>query len=369
MSKTVFIDLPFIPEENQVIFVDRTGNRRVNNYIRKHYGELCTLFRKKNLIFCYLPILFRDVVDYHFPHLSSERKSAYVESANSLTSLFADSVTDMRRPVLLVPLCNEDETDKRTKLQAVEIVGGWWPLGRTFSKLAEKLSAIVRAENKKRREMEYMARFSVKVGEGNREMDVDGMFSFARKRGQDVRYSLVAPKPECPADDGFNTESLLIIAEIKERIAMLRNMGVNTSLLHQIVDENVPLSRLVITSDFRILLPDYHQEIKMSSLPKAVYLLFLRHPEGILFKELADYYDELLEIYLSLNPIGSREKHEKSIADITNPLLNSINEKCARIREAFVGNFDDSIAKNYYITGARATPKRIALDTDLVTWE
>lgn len=367
MSKTVYIDLPFIPEENQVIFVDRTGNRRVNNYIRKHYGELCTLFRKKNLIFCYPPILFRDVVDYHFPHLSSERRETYVESAKSLTSLFADSVADMCRPAMLVPLCNENETDKRTKLQVVEIGGGWWPLGRIFSKLAEKLSAIVSAESKKRHEMEYMPRFSVKVGEDNRE--IDGLFSFARRKGQDVRYSLVAPKPECPADDGFNTESLLIITEIKERIAMLRNMGVNTALLHQIVDENVPLSRLVITSDFRILLLDYHQEIKMSSLPKAVYLLFLKHPEGILFKELADYYDELLEIYLSLNPIGSREKHEKSIADITNPLLNSINEKCARIREAFVGNFDDSIAKNYYITGARATPKRIALDTGLVTWE
>lgn len=343
MSKTVFIDLPFIPEENQVIFVDRTGNRRVNNYIRKHYGELCTLFRKKNLIFCYPPILFRDVVDYHFPHLSSERRDTYVESAKSLTSLFADSVADMCRPAMLVPLCNEDETDKRTKMEVVEIGGGWWTLGRTFSKLADKLSAIVSVENKKRREMD----------------DCGGMFAFSVK----------VSKADSPADKKFHAASREIIAEIKERIAMLMDMGVNTALLHQIVDENVPLSRLVITSDFRILLPDYHLEIKMSSLPKAVYLLFLKHSEGILFKELADYYDELLDIYLSLNPIGSREKHEKSIADITNPLLNSINEKCARIREAFVGNFDDSIAKNYYITGARATPKRIALDTDLVTWE
>ena len=107
----------------------------------------------------------------------------------------------------------------------------------------------------------------------------------------------------------------------------------------------------------------------MPVLPKAVFILFLRHPEGIRFKELANYYSELLQIYLKMKPNGSRMKNEQSIRDITDPCSNSINEKCARIREAFVSNFDDRLAKNYYVTGKRGEAKRIVLDESMILWE
>ena len=161
-----------------------------------------------------------------------------------------------------------------------------------------------------------------------------------------------------------------IIEEIKERIRALQVRGVNTLFLHDLIDECEQVSRLRITKDFRIFLIDYNNmEVRLSVLPKAVFLLFLHHPEGIRFKELADYYSELLQIYLKLNPIGGRMRQEQSIRDITNPCSNSINEKCARIREAFVSNFDERLAKNYFITGNRGEPKRIALDPSMVIWE
>ena len=90
------------------------------------------------------------------------------------------------------------------------------------------------------------------------------------------------------------------------------------------------LSRLVITKDNRIILPDYNDiEVKMEPLVKAVYFLFLKHPKGIVFKKLADYRTELLEIYKVLKPMGLNKRTIQSIEDVTNPLLNSINEKCA----------------------------------------
>lgn len=53
-------------------------------------------------------------------------------------------------------------------------------------------------------------------------------------------------------------------------------------------------------------------------------------------------------------------------SNLVDPLSNSLNEKCSRIREAFLREMDDSIACHYYITGDRATPKRIKLDRKLV---
>ena len=147
----------------------------------------------------------------------------------------------------------------------------------------------------------------------------------------------------------------------------------NNSLKVDMVEDIHPddrLSRLVITKDFRLLLPDYnHMEIKIEPLAKAVYLLFLNHPEGIIFKDLPSYRNELAEIYRKLRPGGLTDRALQSIEDVTNPLLNSINEKCARIRGAFVGQFDDHIARHYYIDGRRGEAKKISLPRDLVIWE
>ena len=161
-----------------------------------------------------------------------------------------------------------------------------------------------------------------------------------------------------------------LIEEVRERIAKLRQRGIAEAILEQLIHPDDRLSRLVITKDYRILLLDYNDmEIKMEPLVKAVYLLFLKHPEGIFFKHLPDYCDELMQIYVKLKPNGMNDRVLQSIEDVTNPLLNSINEKCARIRGAFLSEFDDYMAKYYYIDGKRGEPKKITLPRDLVVWE
>lgn len=177
------------------------------------------------------------------------------------------------------------------------------------------------------------------------------------------------------ADDHFNTQlgednTDDLIEEVKERIAKLRQRGISQYILEQLIHPDDRLSRLVVTKEYRLLLPDYNNmEIKMEPIVKAVYLLFLNHPEGILFKHLPDYREELAQIYNKVRPMGLTDRAVRSIEDVTNPLLNSINEKCARIRGAFVGQFDDHMARHYYIDGLRGEAKKISLPRDLVIWE
>lgn len=101
----------------------------------------------------------------------------------------------------------------------------------------------------------------------------------------------------------------------------------------------------------------------MEPLVKAVYILFLRHPEGIMFKNLYDYREELEIIYRCVrskkNQIDrlldspSSPQISKSVDLLCNPTKNSINEKCTRIKEAFILKFSDYLAQNYYITGSK----------------
>ena len=128
-------------------------------------------------------------------------------------------------------------------------------------------------------------------------------------------------------------------------------------------------SRLKITKDGVVMLTDYNKEVRMEPLTKAVYLLFLKHPEGIAFKQLPDYKRELTKLYLNLRPNGLNERVVKSIEDVTNPLHNSINEKCSRIKAAIQAVVDDSLADQYYITGKGGELKKITLPRKLVIWE
>jgi hypothetical protein len=161
----------------------------------------------------------------------------------------------------------------------------------------------------------------------------------------------------------------VLVEEIKEKVHQLKEYGMSDKEITSLLHTEEPLLKLTISRNYRICLGDNRIEVRMEPLLKAVYLLFLRHPEGINFKDLPDYREELTKIYDKVRPWGLTDRAMQSIEDVTNPMLNSINEKCARIRKAFLTVLDDSIATHYYIKGRRGEAKAIPLPRDLVVWE
>lgn len=161
----------------------------------------------------------------------------------------------------------------------------------------------------------------------------------------------------------------ILLEEIKERLLRLKEYGMSEKEITSLLHTEEPLLKLTISKNYRIFLGDNRVEIHMEPLVKAVYLLFLSHPEGIVFKDLPDYRRELTKIYSEVRPWGLSERALQSIEDVTNPLLNSINEKCARIRKAFVNAMDSKAAEPYIIKGMRGGIKKISLPRDLVVWE
>jgi hypothetical protein len=98
------------------------------------------------------------------------------------------------------------------------------------------------------------------------------------------------------------------------------------------------------------VLVDYHQEVELQPVHKAVYLLFLAHPEGIEFKRLAEYRDELTDYYLKTARLMDREKIMEGVEHLVNPLDNAINEKCSRIKKVFLELLDEYTASYYFIS-------------------
>ena len=348
MIKRIVLDNPpFTPDEDQVIYMEWEPNEGMNAFIRKNYEWLKKLFLSHSLRFCYLPLMGKEVIRYNAPHITDEECDKILTSLPSLQDCVVKDV-DIHGPVLVFAAKDmEDSSAGSFILHYVDIETKWYkPTKKVFKELAEDIEST-KSELKK----SVASEPAVQYGRSH------------------IRFSL-SLKGDSDSDDRFEKESEELISEIRERINALRNKGVNTMFLHDIIDKEEKLSRLIVTKDYKIILPDYdNMEIEMAALPKAVFLLFLKHPEGIRFKELPEHYDELMQIYLSLNPMGGRQRQENSIRSVTDPIGNSINEKCARVREAFVSRFDDRLAKNYYITGKRGEPKRIILDKKLIVWE
>jgi len=133
---------------------------------------------------------------------------------------------------------------------------------------------------------------------------------------------------------------------------LLRSIGVSVLEDLRIEAAKSRLSRLLITKDYRIILVDYdNREVEMTPVHKAVYLLFLNHPEGIEFKKLSEYRDELLQYYMATARLMDKQTIIESVDMLVNPLNNSINEKCSRIKSIFLNMMDQYTANYYIISG------------------
>ena len=133
---------------------------------------------------------------------------------------------------------------------------------------------------------------------------------------------------------------------------LLRAIG--APLLEELRSEaaRAKLSRLQITKDYRFFLVDYNnKEVELQPVHKAVYLLFLAHPEGIEFKKLGNYREELTKYYMATAKLMDKEKIIEGVDHLVNPLDNAINEKCSRIKKVFMDMMDEYTASYYIISG------------------
>ncbi len=160
-----------------------------------------------------------------------------------------------------------------------------------------------------------------------------------------------------------DNEALDKARQIRQLVNDLQMMGRNDLLLRAIT---VPvleelrteaargtLSKLIITKDYRFILASGNKEVQLNPIHRAVYLLFLNHSEGIEFKRMADYRDELLAIYRKVSPQTDSDKAIETVNRLNNPLDNALNEKCSRIKSAFCALMDDYSA-SYYIIDSQA---------------
>ena len=366
--------LPFEPHPKQIIYVENTYDKDVNDFIVRNYECICNNFTSQGYEFVYLPLLSSrfnmEVRRYYNPTCTISRNIP-IKSSVILDFMAHPENRGNIKPSLLYYEPNiKQSQDEPLTLRAIAINSIISPDCEY-----EKYLKVIIANKDDGQNKEKQVSYSIS-------RDYQENESYSLSRGEedsgssylDILYNQLSQTHASPpisyAELTFDTEVVQLADEIRERLGRLKQKGISQYALASLLIGPVKPSRMVITPDFRILLPDYNNmEIEMTPLVKAVYFLFLIHPKGIPFKHLADYRHILLNIYCDIRGGCLTDEMAKSVEMVTNPHNNSINEKCARIREAFVKKFDERIAEPYIIQGKRGEPKLISLPRKMVEWQ
>lgn len=135
------------------------------------------------------------------------------------------------------------------------------------------------------------------------------------------------------------------------------------------VQEGVEGPSLFITQDYRIFIGSRKgREIRMRPMAKAVFLLYLRHPEGIGFGQIGLYRKELEGFYRRISNKSSNQEIEHSLNRVLDAASREVNVAASRASEALSGLLEEEWLPSYVISGERGGPKRIRLNRRLVIW-
>lgn len=129
-------------------------------------------------------------------------------------------------------------------------------------------------------------------------------------------------------------------------------------------------SHLVITPNtYQVLLPDYNKEFPFTTQVKALYILFLNHPEGIRIKEIANYKKEFSHIYRQVSTWGD----DARLREIVDKLLDVWNRNALDVKKSQCNKIiretipEKHLQKYYEIEVNPGEPHKINLDRSLVS--
>lgn len=345
-DETMFDEIPFLTEEGSMFFVcaDSEAETRLGECLSQfHDRNDCSHFHIVDLK-AILKGMGKEMVSYLFPGIDSSE-----DIYRSICDwILKNQCAKEQKPRLALVRVEEDEQlftplDCNHVLESLMTVLGT-PKGHHCLK-KESIDS----------HMPDSVRFHI--------ADSHVIGSLANHMLEDA--SLVEPEPLIELDPDPKTQAILDAIE-----RLNDEYGISLEQIQSILAQlgKAKLSRLRVDLNGKITLVDYgNREIDLDTLSKALYILFLKHPEGISYKCLSDYRDELYKIYSRITNKGSKQEIISTVAHLTNPFnTNQVCIHVARIKKAFLDIMGDSTAESYYIKGRQGYPKSISLDRGLV---
>lgn len=415
--------------EKMVMYLEDDRNKMVNAFIEKHYNVLCKIFQQWGYTFIYAPKEMETIANYYDTTMPEVKWDAAKllelqgcrldEPIGTAMAVIEDVEWDDEQDCWVATMRGV-QLDAENEHDLTEQIRGYWGIlnkkyqeekeeSRRFRyRMAddeEEPNRHIDAELKKQyygdgeeacmtstlfttdgeslqaqRDEKLRKERQRKINEceerrmvGQPQKSRGGYFSSIKRKMKEVSDDVETLTNDFLNDiedeqpETLTQEDEQLLREIQERIEKLHHSGIRQLLIEQMVRMTVEPSALQVAPDARILLTDYHKEVQMLPIDKVVYIFYLRHPEGISIKNLADHKEELMVLYARvLGKAELTDKQKASVERLCDPWDNSINEKLSRIRKSFCAEVHESVANSYVVQGSRGEDRYIPLDEEFI---
>jgi len=341
-----FGQLPDEPESNQVLYLESHRNMAFESYITTHLDKVKRIFSEHGLEFIYLPDMLDNMPDedllqaarYYAPWMKST-------DADTLRNACRISIDQLYQKVRL----KDDDpavVDSRGRAFKVDVSNPRL-YDVLFYQMAEAYSPRSRRESR----------------------------VYSRINKMPAMVEECTPREATASDTTIDDEYYRADRLYRELKQKYSGWVLEAMLASQLRREEV-LSTVVIDSPRRLLLPQYNNmEIKLTPATMAFYLLYLKHPEGIKFKELIDHRQELYRLYSYTTRSSNMDSIAHTVDIMVSQLDGNQDVQRSRIKAAIRRNFDahfsQETARWYYLDGKRGEPMKIAIagEPGKVIWQ
>ena len=378
-----FKQLPFKPDAKQVIYVENIFDETINSYIQRNYKAIVDFFNCRGYDFCYIPALThllsdKEILDYYAPYgISGDIPQQSMMKSNYMLRWMTRPKNRMDiTPSLLYshPACIQYYKEGICQFRGIKLSPE-----SNYDKFNNFANLLYLIEND-------IDDYKDHYIDASRDDHTDDYTDDHRDNRIDHYIDnyiddynsfpiSIASEPlhiDIDVDDDvlFDEDAQILVKEMQERYEKLKQKGFKDFFIFNALRANEKVSRLRISKDLNFYLIDYNSKdkpLQINYIQKTLFILFLRHGEGIMMKRMIDYKSELEDIYKRFEV--SEHKLEEVIKSLTGGESSSLRTHVSKIRGAFVALSNDHLANNYTIRGKNREPKKISLPRNLIECE
>lgn len=325
--------------QNAVLYVESTYNTEINANIENEYKEICNLLKTSNRDFFYLPKVLQEM---------SSKSSTFNDTLNYLEPTLSDEQLSLINTN--IKLMTTADLSKEIFLNYLNINGFNLEKPCFFFKISNKMPS--RFQN-----------FLIL------EIDSDPLQTL--QQFYQLNNNITQLKPNGLTDKEKRSLNKLNVKASHEQKDEVQYTGFHKVIIDTLLKYNGSqgISRIFVAENGSIYLTDRNNiEVKMSTISKALYILFLLHEEGIKLNYLVDHKKQLYKIYRRISTYSEDELLHTAVENIIDVTGTTMSANISRIKKAFQSVLGDD-ATLYLIQGNRNEKKTINLDRKLVVFE
>lgn len=350
-----FSKLPFDMSEKDIIYIESEYNEDFNRFIQMFYNEICEDFKSKGYNFIYFPRLSDDLLSEIIEKVYPDYDRLTPDTLSLKSTFMLDFLTEDSKQYYYGPsfiytkfppynIYGEDDEEGAEFWLNIVVVED---VERCY--MANDLSPILSEIDE---EISNWEELEMQAMDDNFDLwelyfDEDDIFDDNKTMEESEQQIQTIAKES-------TKKTKALIEEVNSKIKELNQQDKNCSVLRYYLRREVMsinrISDIHVTNNCEILLPNFEIELKLPSIYKAFYLLYLNHPEGINYQILSECRDELVQWYRWTNP---RNVDETKIDKILTSRANGRDpriEVISRIKGELTKYLGEGLAKKYCIS-------------------